>query len=78
MELVPPGTLRSKTIRTYVDFLRLADTDRSRRSLWFAFVSRLIEISRSTDHREILQTMEDTHQPVLYLYARMERLLPAR
>jgi hypothetical protein len=78
MELVPPGALRSKTIRTYVDFLRLADTDRSRRSLWFAFVSRLIEISRSTDRREILQTMEDTHQPVLYLYARMERLLPAR
>jgi hypothetical protein len=61
-----------------VDFLRLADIDRDRRTLWFAFVSRLIEISRSTDRREILQALEDTHQPVLYLYARMERLLPVR
>ena len=46
MELVPPGTLRSKTIRTYVDFLRLADTDRSRRSLWFAFVSSIRDLAQ--------------------------------
>ena len=77
LDLVPPGSLRARVIRTYVDFLRLSDVDRDRRTLWFAFVTRLIEMSRSADRRDILTALEDTHQPVLSLYARMERLLSA-
>ena len=76
LDLVPPGALRVRTIRTYADFLRRADLDRDRRTLWFAFLTRLLEMARAADRREILSALEDTHHPVLSLYARLERVQP--
>jgi hypothetical protein len=76
MDLVPPGPLRARTIRSYVEFLRHTEGDRDRRLLWFAFVNRLLEASRDANQREILNALTDTHHPVLWLYAQMERTLP--
>ena len=76
LDLAPPGALRVRTIRTYADFLRRADLDRDRRTLWFAFLTRLLEMARAADRREILSALEDTHHPVLSLYARLERVQP--
>ena len=76
LDLVPPGAVRTRTIRAFVDFLRHADVDRDRRTLWFAFVNRLLEMARGGDRREILAALEDSHHPVMSLYARMERAMP--
>jgi len=57
-----------------VEFMRQSDPDRDRRALWFAFLSRLLELARGEDRREVLAALENTHHPVLTLYARMERL----
>jgi hypothetical protein len=52
--------------------------DRDRRPLWFAFMNRLLEMARGADRREILGALENSHHPVLSLYARMERVVPSR
>ena len=76
LALMPSSPARTHGIRTIVDFLRLGDGDRTRRALWFVFVNRMLELSRGTDSGIILDALEDTHHPVLELYARLERMLP--
>jgi hypothetical protein len=78
LDLMPPSTVRARALRSFVEFLRRNESDRDRRTLWFAFVNRLLEMARGSYRREILAAMEDSHQPVLSLYARLERLAPAR
>jgi hypothetical protein len=77
LDLVPQSTVRARALRAYVEFLRHADLDRDRRALWFAFVNRLFELARGVDRHEILAALEDSHHPVLSLYARLERMMPA-
>jgi hypothetical protein len=76
LELVPPSTLRTRTIRAFVDYLRHADSGGELESLWFAFVNRLLELSRGNDRREILDAFDDAHHPALAVYAQLARLLP--
>jgi len=76
IELMPPSAVRARALQTFVDFLRLSDIDRDRRPLWFAIMTRLLDLARGDDRREILAALEDSHHPVLSLYARMERILP--
>jgi len=75
VDLVPPTPLRTRTLRSYVDFLRISDRDREGRTLWFAFANRLIELTRSADRRAVLDLLEDSRHPVLALYGRVERTL---
>ena len=75
--MMPPSTVRARMLRSYVDFMRLADVDLVGRTLWFAFVERLLEAARAGDRNVILNALEETHEPTLALYARMERLLSA-
>ena len=76
IELMPASAVRTKALLTFVEFLRLSDVDRDRRPLWFAFMNRLLEMARGADRREILAALENSHHPVLSLYARMERIAP--
>ncbi|MFI5178632.1 MAG: hypothetical protein ACHQO8_08715 [Vicinamibacterales bacterium] len=76
LDVAPPGAVRTKTIRAFVEHLRRADIDRERRATWFLFLNRLLEFSRGSDRRLVLSTMESTEHPVLTLYARLERLAP--
>jgi hypothetical protein len=76
VELMPQSGVRSLALRQFVDFMRHSDLDRERRSLWFAFLTRLLEMARGADRREILNALEDSHHPVMSLYARMERIAP--
>jgi hypothetical protein len=78
LDLMPPSTVRARAIRSFVEFLRHTDVDRDRRTLWFAFVNRLLEMARGAFRREILAALEESRHPVLSLYARLERLAPAR
>jgi hypothetical protein len=77
VELMPPSIVRARMLRSYIDFLRLADVDLAGRTLWFAFLERLLEAARAGDRNVILNALEETHEPALALYARMERLLNA-
>jgi hypothetical protein len=76
LDLVPPSTLRTRVIHAFVDFLRHEDDDRDRRALWFAFVNRLLELSRGEDRGEILAAFDAAHHPVFSVYAELERLVP--
>src|SRR5262249_51378858 len=76
LDLVPPCPLRTRTIQSFVDYLRHADRNAEDRSLWFAFVNRLIELSRGNDHDDVLGAFENAHHPTLAVYARLETLVP--
>jgi len=78
VEWIPPGALHTRAVRSFVEFLRRMETDVSRRALWFAFVNRLLEFAHGPFRAEVLSAMEESHQPVLSLYARLERLAPER
>jgi hypothetical protein len=79
LELVPPGKVRDHALRADIEFLRRADMDRERRTLWFVFASRLIEQGRGTSGGEsMLDAIEATGHPVLVLYAKLERLSAAQ
>ena len=76
LDLVPRSKVRIKTIDSFVEFLRHKDEDRSGQPLWFAFVNRLLELSRDADGTDILRAFEDAHHPALWVYAQLERLIP--
>jgi hypothetical protein len=78
LELIPASQLHTRAIRSFVEFLRHTETDVNGRMLWFAFVNRLLEMSRGPFRSSVLAAMEESHQPVLGLYARLERLAPER
>ena len=46
------------------------------RALWFVFVNRLLELSRGNNRRQTLTLMEQSGQPTLSTYARLERMMP--
>jgi hypothetical protein len=75
LDLMPKSDVRVKARQLYVEFLRRADPAREQRSLWFAFVKRLIEEARE-ERAEVLASLENSHHQVLTLYARLERIAP--
>jgi len=78
IDLIPGGQLHTRAVRVFVEFLRRTETDVNRRMLWFAFVNRLLEMARGPFRGEVLTAMEESHQAVLSLYARLERMAPER
>jgi hypothetical protein len=78
LDLIPRGELHTRAVRGLVEFLRRTETDINRRMLWFAFVNRLLEMTHGPYRAEVLAAMEESHQPVIALYGRLERLTPER
>jgi len=78
VELMPHGPGRTKALHALVEFLRHEDNDRNLRSLWFAMLSRLLEMARGAERDEILTVVEESHHPVMSLYAQLERRLPSK
>jgi hypothetical protein len=74
LNVVPSGAIRTRAVRSFVDFIRRSDTGRLPRALWFSNVKRLI------DHGDpaTLPAMEQSGHYLLSLYARAERLLDNR
>jgi hypothetical protein len=75
---MPQSEVRARTLRSFIEFLRESDADRDRRALWFAILNRLLDAARGTERRTILATFEDSGNPVLALYARLDRLASRR
>jgi hypothetical protein len=73
LDLAPPAALKTRAIRSFVEFLRRSDKDRDRRALWFAHVRLLL------DRRDpaVLTAFDQSGDFVLDLYARAERFLTA-
>ena len=78
IEFMPPSPVRSHAVRAFVEFLQHTDGDRNQRALWFALLNRFLESARGPDRRELLSALENSHHPVLSLYAQLERQLPAQ
>jgi hypothetical protein len=78
IELIPQSAVRGRALRAFIEFLRHTEADVSRGTLWFAFVNRLLELAHGSSRAEILSAMEQSRQPVLSLYARLERIAPER
>jgi hypothetical protein len=71
MDVVLPGALRTRAVRSYVDFLGRSDTGRLPRAPWFANLRRLLDRGEAAT----LPAMEQSGQYLLTIYARAERLL---
>ena len=54
LDLMPASPVRTRALRAFVEFLRRTETDVNRRMLWFAFVNRLLEMSRGPFRGEVL------------------------
>jgi hypothetical protein len=78
LELMPESPVRVRTLRALIEFLRHEDNDRNLRSLWFAMLSRLLEMARGANRDQILTAFEESQHPVMSLYARLERRLPSQ
>jgi len=75
VDLTPPGAVRTRVLRSFGEFLRRTDGDHVGRALWFAFANRLIERTKSEDRPLVLPLLEQSANPILSLYGRMERVL---
>jgi hypothetical protein len=78
LDLMPQSTVRTHALRAFVDFMRRSDIDRDRRALWFAMLNRILEMARGPQRRELLAALEDSHHPILSIYARLERIGPSK
>jgi hypothetical protein len=74
IDLTPPGIVRTRAIRAFVDFLRHSDTDGERRTLWLAMLRRFLEAARSDPSGEMFTLLEESQHPVLSMYARLEQI----
>ena len=71
LNVVLPGALRVRAVRSFVDFLGRSDTGRLPRAMWFSNVKRLLEHGEAAT----LPAMEQSGHYLLSMYARAERLL---
>jgi hypothetical protein len=78
MDVQLPSPGRTRAIRAMVNFLRQSDAVREHRALWFAFLTRLLDGAGGDSRREILNALENTHHPILSLYARLDRVASTR
>jgi hypothetical protein len=74
MDVVPSGALRTRAVRSLVEFLRRSRTGREPRSLWFAHVTRLLQRRDPAT----IPAMEQSGDDILATYGRAERLLATR
>jgi hypothetical protein len=74
VDLAPASIVRARAVRAFIDFLRQSESDRERRSLWFALLQQFLDIARSESTREMLAELEASSHPVLSVYARLEKV----
>jgi len=70
LNVVLPGALKTRALRSFADFLARSDTGRVPHALWFSNVRRLAEHGDTAT-----SAMEQSGHYLLTLYARAERLL---
>jgi hypothetical protein len=78
VDLTPAGTIRTRAVRAFIDFLRQSESERDRRSLWFALLQQFLGIARADSRREMFAELEASRHPVLSVYARLEKVARQR
>jgi hypothetical protein len=63
-------------IQQYIAFLRLSNFQQESLTEWFGAVQSLADSMNGDAHTKLLTALENSGHNVLFLYARMERLLP--
>jgi hypothetical protein len=81
LELVPEESARAPVLASYVSFLSKPVIQHDKPLDWFLHVSGLLEWARAADTEErarVLNLLNDSGDPILHLYAELERLLPVK
>jgi hypothetical protein len=82
LELVPPGATQDQVLADYVAFLRKPTVQQDSPLEWFVHVKDLLDLTRRSapetapQRAKVLDALRDSGDPVLRLYASLERLLP--
>jgi hypothetical protein len=81
LELLPPGAAQDQVLADYVAFLRQPTIQQDSPLEWFVHVKDLLDLSRRAApempprRAELLAALRDSGDPVIRLYADLERLL---
>jgi hypothetical protein len=78
IELMPPSPQRDKTLQAYVDFISNSNLQQQSPVEWFMQAHSMLERVRSTNTGEpakLLDALQASGNPVLALYAALERTL---
>lgn len=81
LELVPEESKRAPVLTSYVSFLSKPVIQQDKPLDWFLHVSGLLEWARAADAEErarVLNLLGDSGDPILHLYAELEKLLPVK
>lgn len=76
----PPGAQRDQVLAQYIAFLRTSNFQQESLTEWFSQVESLVNLSRAmneSEHKKLLDALENSGHAVLALYAVEEKLLPA-
>ena len=73
LEIAPQGAIRTRALSDVVAFLRRT-SGREAPNAWYAHVTRLIDLARGGDRQPILSALENSDEPALITYARLERM----
>jgi hypothetical protein len=76
IELIPPGDLRDRVLHSFLDFLRQNRMQRESRVEWFFHARQLMQVRGKDDRPKVIEAMGNSGDPVLQLYAALERALP--
>jgi len=76
-EILPDGPLRLRALRSSVTFLRTI-AGRDKPGVWFAHLTRLIDLGRRGFRDPVLDALDASSEPVMTAYARLERLQAAQ
>jgi hypothetical protein len=81
LELVPDEATRAPVLTSYVSFLRKPMIQQDKPLDWFLHVSELLGWARAAEAEErasVLNLLSESGDPILKLYAELERVLPAK
>jgi hypothetical protein len=76
LSAAPAGAIRDAVIQQYIAFLRSSNFQQESLTEWFGAVQSLADSMNGDAHTKLLSALENSGHNVLFLYARMERLLP--
>ena len=73
LEIAPSGAIKSRALGDLVAFLKRT-SGRQAPAAWYAHVKRLVDLATGREREAILDAMEQSDDPALAIYARLDRM----
>ena len=73
LEIAPAGAIKSRALGDLVAFLKRT-SGRQAPAAWYAHVKRLVDLATGREREAILDAMEQSDDPALAIYARLDRM----